>query len=174
VDQIAHPVEVRAAEEAHLVQWLSKRLGHPLKTPDLTRFGFKLMGGRLLPAASGSAALLMYDNAQGNRLTLYVRAGAGAETAFRFQQDGEVATFAWMDQGFGYAVMGAGDRQRLLPVAEGVYHELNGWRRGEGRRLGGEGPKADLWQVTLWVRSYISAPPISYRTPFSALTMPPM
>ena len=32
-----HPVEVGANEEAHLVQWLSKRLGHQLIVPDLRR-----------------------------------------------------------------------------------------------------------------------------------------
>jgi anti-sigma factor RsiW len=30
-----HPVEVGANEEAHLVQWLSKGLGHRLIVPDL-------------------------------------------------------------------------------------------------------------------------------------------
>ena len=45
-----HPVEVAAAQEARLVQWLSRRLNHPLKAPDLSAQGFHLMGGRLLPA----------------------------------------------------------------------------------------------------------------------------
>jgi hypothetical protein len=37
-------------QEAHLIQWLSKRLGRQLIAPDLTAGGFQLMGGRLLPA----------------------------------------------------------------------------------------------------------------------------
>jgi anti-sigma factor RsiW len=37
-----HPVEVGAGEEAHLVQWLSKRLGHRLIAPDLAALGFSL------------------------------------------------------------------------------------------------------------------------------------
>ena len=66
-----HPVEVGANEEIHLVQWLSKRLGHQLIVPDLSTLGFRLMGGRLLPADSGPAALFMYEDGKGTRLSCY-------------------------------------------------------------------------------------------------------
>ena len=46
----------------------------------------------------------MYDDAAGKRLTVYVRAAEGAETAFRFQREGDASTFAWIDRGFGFAV----------------------------------------------------------------------
>lgn len=81
----AHPVEVKATEQDHLVQWLSNRLGQSIKAPDLTGFGFRLMGGRVLPAAaSGVAAQLMYDDDHGTRLTLYLRNGKNGDTAYRF------------------------------------------------------------------------------------------
>ena len=126
VVEVAHPVEVAATQEAHLLQWLSKRLGRPLKVPDLSPFGYRLMGGRLLPADSAAAALLMYDDASGRRLTVYVRAASGTETAFRFQQEGDTSTFAWIDQGFGFAVTMTASRAELLPIAEAVYHQLSG------------------------------------------------
>lgn len=126
VVEVAHPVEVGAAEEAHLVRWLSKRLGRPLKAPDLGQFGFRLMGGRLLSANDGAAAQLMYETGGGRRLTIYVQATQGAETAFRFRQDKDTATFAWLDQGFGFAVTAASDRSELLPIAEAVYQTLDG------------------------------------------------
>ncbi len=126
VVEVAHPVEVGVAQEAHLLQWLSKRLGRPLAAPDLSRFGYRLMGGRLLPAGDAAAAQLMYDDASGRRLTVYVRAASGTETAFRFQQEGDAATFAWIDRGFGFAVTGTASRDELLPVAEAVYHGLAG------------------------------------------------
>lgn len=126
VVEVAHPVEVGAAQEAHLLQWLSKRLGRPLAAPDLSRFGYKLMGGRLLPAGSVAAAQLMYDDASGRRLTVYVRAASGTETAFRFQQEGDASTFAWIDQGFGFAVTAMTGRDELLPIAEAVYQRFVG------------------------------------------------
>lgn len=126
VVEVAHPVEVGVAQEAHLLQWLGKRLGRPLAAPDLSRFGYRLMGGRLLPAGSAAAAQLMYDDASGRRLTVYVRAASGTETAFRFQQEGDTATFAWIDQGFGFAVTAMASRDELLPIAEAVYQRFVG------------------------------------------------
>lgn len=121
VVEVAHPVEVASTQEAHLVQWLSRRLGKPLVAPDLTPFGYRLMGGRLLPGNGSAAAQLMYDDASGKRLTLYVRAAEGSETAFRFQREGDAATFAWIDRGFGFAVTAPATREELLPIAEAVY-----------------------------------------------------
>jgi anti-sigma factor RsiW len=125
VVEVAHPVEVASTQETHLLQWLSRRLGKPLAAPDLTPFGYKLMGGRLLPGNDSAAAQLMYDDASGKRLTLYVRAAQGSETAFRFQRDGDAATFAWIDQGFGFAVTAPATREELLPIAEAVYRKFN-------------------------------------------------
>jgi anti-sigma factor RsiW len=83
------------------------------------------MGGRVLPAGSHAAAMLMYDDGNGTRLTVYVRAGSTGETAFRFWRDGDVSTFAWLDRGYGFAVSAASDRDRLLPIAEAVYESLD-------------------------------------------------
>ncbi|MGE4526741.1 MAG: anti-sigma factor [Rhodospirillaceae bacterium] len=124
VVEVAHPVEVRAAQQDHLMHWLSKRLGRRLAAPDLSSQGYRLMGGRLLPAGNVAAAQLMYDDAAGNRLTLYVQASHGTETAFRFAQMGEDATFAWIDRGFGFAVTARATRDALLPVAEAVYRQF--------------------------------------------------
>ncbi len=126
VVEVAHPVEVGVQQEAHLLQWLSKRLGRKLAAPDLQPFGYRLMGGRLLPGGSGAAAQLMYDDASGRRLTIYVRATDGTETAFRFQREGDAATFAWIDQGFGFAVTAVASRDQLLPIAEAVYRGFEG------------------------------------------------
>jgi anti-sigma factor RsiW len=136
VVEVAHPVEVGASQEAHLMQWLSKRLGKPLTAPDLTKFGYRLMGGRLLPSGSGSAAQLMYDDASGKRLTIYVRAAEGSETAFRYQQEGDASTFAWIDQGFGFAVTAMANRDELLPIAEAVYRGFVGVGDVGGQRKG--------------------------------------
>ncbi|MBL8129585.1 MAG: anti-sigma factor, partial [Chloroflexia bacterium] len=85
VPEVRHPVEVGADQEAHLVQWLSKRLGTPLKTPRFTEQGFDLVGGRLLPGERGPVAQFMYQDANGRRLTLYVKVDAdNRDTAFRY------------------------------------------------------------------------------------------
>jgi anti-sigma factor RsiW len=124
VVEARHPVEVDAGQEAHLVQWLSRRLGRPLKAPDLASYGYQLMGGRLLPADAGPAAQLMYQNDHGERLTVYLRADSQQQgTSFRFAEEAGVAAFYWVDNGFGYAVSGPADRKALLRVAEAVYQQ---------------------------------------------------
>ena len=88
--EVLHPVEVGADQEAHLVKWLSKRLGADIKAPSLVSVGYQLLGGRLLPGDSGPAAQFMYNNESGKRLTLYVRTKAkdNEATEFRFEQEG--------------------------------------------------------------------------------------
>jgi anti-sigma factor RsiW len=125
VVEVAHPVEVDAAQEQHLMRWLSKRLGRNLTAPDLSTFGYKLIGGRLLPAGSYAAAQLMYENANKARLTVYVQAAPATETAFRFQQEEGAGTFSWIDRGFGFAVTAQASRDTLLPIAEAIYHDFD-------------------------------------------------
>lgn len=122
---VRHPVEVAANEEAHLVQWLSKRLGRPISAPNLRARGYTLIGGRLLPAASGPAAQFMYEDRQGLRLTVYVQSSpAQQQTSFRMSSIDGVTALYWFDQGWGYAVVAEADRAVLLPAARDVYNQL--------------------------------------------------
>ena len=125
--EVRHPVEVGADQEAHLVAWLSKRLGGSLKVPQLTSLGYQLVGGRLLPGSQGPVAQFMFQEGNGQRLTLYVRNGAGdsKETAFRYAQERGVSVFYWVDGRFGYALSGEIDKAELLRVAKAVYQQLN-------------------------------------------------
>lgn len=126
VVEVAHPVEVAAGQEAHLVQWLSKRLGRPIAAPDLRDQGFRLMGGRLLPAGQDLAAQFMYEDDKGARLTLYLRAGESTETGFRFASRNGVSAFYWIEGSFGYAVTASTDRDRLLSIARRAYEQFGG------------------------------------------------
>jgi len=127
VPEVVHPVEVTAAQQAHLVKWLSKRLGGQVNTPDLRALGYELIGGRLLPSDDGAAAQFMYETTGGKRLTLYVRRNLSGnhDTAFRYTQSGDISVFYWIDKGFGYALSGELHRSRLLDVAHEVYDQLS-------------------------------------------------
>jgi anti-sigma factor RsiW len=119
-----HPVEVGAGEEAHLVQWLSKRLGHRLIAPDLAALGFQLMGGRLLPADSGPAALFMYEDGKGTRLSCYfLSADGGEETEFKYREQNGTSAFYWVDDGLAYAIVANAPRDLLLKLAEMLYQQ---------------------------------------------------
>jgi anti-sigma factor RsiW len=131
--EVRHPVEVNVAEgsaaeqqaqEQHLARWLTKRLDMPVKLFDLRDSGFELVGGRLLPNAAGPSAQLMYQNGAGQRVTVYLRRPEpGASTAFRYQRDGELGMFFWVEDGYGCALVGNLPRERLLALAESVYRQ---------------------------------------------------
>lgn len=123
-----HPVEVDAAHAAHLVSWLSKRLGTELRAPDFGAFGFELLGGRLLADESGPVAQFMYQDAGGQRVTLYVRRAAAdkRETAFRHATEDGVEVFYWIDRDFGYALSGQIAHPLMQRLADAAYRQMRG------------------------------------------------
>lgn len=124
--QKRHPVEVTAAEERHLVKWLSKVLGAPLRAPHLADLGFALVGGRLLSAPEGPAAQFMYEDTSGRRITLYVVTDPRwrGQAAFRYAEEGKVGVFYWVEGPVGYAVTASMPRPELMGVASAVYTQL--------------------------------------------------
>ncbi len=128
VPEVRHPVEVAADEEAHLVKWLTNRLGTEIRAPKLASAGFELVGGRLLPDAAAPAAQFMYENASGQRVTLYVRAEAEGprDTAFRWVEQGDVTLCYWIERSVGYALVGALGKEQMWQLAHLVYQELEG------------------------------------------------
>lgn len=124
-----HPVEVGASDERHLVQWLSRRLGAPLKAPDLQGRGFALLGGRLLPGAGSPRAQFMYEDAGGRRVTLYLTVFDASdtpdETAFRRLRTGAVESFYWVERRFGYALTGELPPAEMQALARDVYRQMD-------------------------------------------------
>lgn len=127
VPEPRHAVEVKAQEE-HLARWLTRRIDIPVKLFDLRDEGFELVGGRLLPDATGKSAQLMYEsldpNAPKQRVTVYLRKpDSGAPTAFSYRQQGELGQFYWVEAGAGYALVGALPKERLLALAQAIYRQ---------------------------------------------------
>lgn len=125
--EVLHPVEVTSEQENHLVQWLSKRLGRELHTPDFGAYGYQLIGGRLLPGDKGPAAQFMYQNPHGARLTLYVSVPGKdtPPTAFRYEEEAGTHVLYWVDRDLGFALAGEPDRARLLELAHTTYQAFN-------------------------------------------------
>ncbi|MBC2768338.1 anti-sigma factor family protein [Pusillimonas minor] len=124
--EVRHPVEVPAEQEAHLIAWLSKRLGSTLTLPELTSAGYALVGGRLLPGTKGSVAQFMYEDNQHQRLTLYIqpKLPTAQAAAFRYAQEEGIDVFYWVEGDFGYALSGNVGRENMLRLATLVYKQL--------------------------------------------------
>ncbi|WP_244817210.1 anti-sigma factor [Caballeronia sp. Lep1P3] len=121
-----HAVEVAASQQDHLVNWLSKRLNRTLTIPSLSEYGFQLVGGRLLPGEEGPAAQFMYQNAAGERLTLYMTTVARNDAKIRMLRDGPRTTYYWAYNSVGYALSGQIGEAKLQAIAYDTCKELGG------------------------------------------------
>ena len=132
--EVRHPVEVTAAESEHLQQWLSRRVGTTLRAPNLEKQGLQLVGGRLLPTPSGNAAaFFMYENASGERFTLYCARAEVANSAMRYNEADKAGTIYWVDGKVAYIVSGASERTQLWQVARAAYEQIEPPVAGEKR-----------------------------------------
>jgi len=134
--EMRHPVEVAVAgatpadaraQEEHLTRWLTKRVERPVKLFDLRPYGYELVGGRLLPDSNGPCAQLMYQRigeASSSRVTVYVRKpDASTPAAFKYEKQGDLGTFYWVEGPTGYAIVGPLPREQLLALAEAIYKQ---------------------------------------------------
>jgi anti-sigma factor RsiW len=125
VVEVRHPVEVPGEERAHLVQWLSKRVGLQLRAPVFDAIGLKLVGGRLLPGPTGAAAFFMYEGASGERFTLYCARTGEPTTALRYTAGEQSAAFYWVDRELAYVVSGPAGREALHRIAQAAYEQID-------------------------------------------------
>jgi anti-sigma factor RsiW len=123
IGEIRHPIEV-GATEAHLTPWLSRRLGTTLRVPDFSSFDLKLLGGRLLPGEAGPAAMLMFENGSGDRITFYVSKLDHPQMAFRYYTSDHVAAIRWVVGDYGYVVSGPAEKMRLKELARAAFEQL--------------------------------------------------
>jgi len=118
-------VVVSAAEADHLVQWLSKRVGYPLRAPNLEGMGLTLVGGRLLPGKNGAAAaFFMYENTSGDRITLYCAYAKTPATAMHYNAAEKASAVYWAENNVAYIVSGAAERKQLWKVARAAYEQI--------------------------------------------------
>lgn len=125
VVEVRHPVEVPGDQRPHLLQWLSKRVGSPLRAPELDSMGLKLVGGRLLPGPTGATAFFMYENAAGERFTLYCGRTSDRDTALRYTAAEQNAAYYWVDGDLAYVLSGPAERDKLREIAQAAYDQID-------------------------------------------------
>jgi anti-sigma factor RsiW len=123
--EVRHPVEVPGDQRPHLVEWLSKRVGSPLRAPELEKMGLKLVGGRLLPGPTGATAFFMYEGPSGERFTLYCGRTSDQETALRYTTGQQNAAYYWVDQNLAYVLSGPAERTKLHEIAQAAYDQID-------------------------------------------------
>lgn len=125
VVEVRHPVEVPGDQRPHLVQWLSKRVGSPVRAPELENIGLKLVGGRLLPGPTGATAFFMYEAPSGERFTLYCGHTTDQATALRYITGDHNAAYYWVDGDLFYVLSGPAEREKLRAIAQAAYDQID-------------------------------------------------
>jgi anti-sigma factor RsiW len=121
-----HPVEVVAAERDHLNAWLSRRIQHQIAAPDLASADYSLLGGRLLSDRGKPAALFMYQDAAGNRLTVFVaQTDEPLDRGSKHIVRDDLRAISWSEGPLTLAVTGTLDSDRLRGIGEIVRQSVN-------------------------------------------------
>lgn len=114
------PVEIAADGSGEMEHWFSNRLDMRFALPRLGDLGFQPIGGRLMIGSKGPAAMLMYQNADGERIVVYVRNDmpSQAKAAPAFTERDGVGVMYWSEGTRGFGVSARMDRERLSAVAQ--------------------------------------------------------
>jgi anti-sigma factor RsiW len=121
----SEPTEFGADAAGKLGPLLDKRLGAPLRLPDLSQKGFSLVGGRLLPAVEGAAAQLLYRDQAGRLVSVFLGpADKTRLTATQVTERKDLSLYAWLDGRIGVAVVGGLSGDELRGIAEAAQRSL--------------------------------------------------
>lgn len=111
------PVEIDASDRGQLVAWGSRRLARPVRVPDLSAAGFRLLGGRVVVTPHGPAVLTMFEDNRGTRLVMLARNMATDKNVPMRDQAGDgIGSVSWSRDGLGYSLVG--------PLAPGVLNPI--------------------------------------------------
>ena len=99
------PVDTVDSPPGSLRSWLERRLSFPVSIPDLGDQGWTLQGGRLAPNDVGPAALLVYSNASGDRLSLFFGKVAEIDGEGEAPAQGARGVLGWTEGGVGFALL---------------------------------------------------------------------
>ncbi len=125
--EVKHAVEVPASEQDHLQTWLSKRVGSPFKVPDLAAEGYNLLGGRLLADGAKPAGLLVYEDADKRRMTIFVAAnGKKNSTPVEIESKGKLVICYWRDKDLVYAFVGEKTPDDMRKLAAAAHSKFEG------------------------------------------------
>ncbi|UHS61300.1 anti-sigma factor [Agrobacterium vaccinii] len=120
-----HPVEVRADAGDTLRQFAVATLGRSVAIPDLSKAGYRVMGGRIIPTAHGPGLMLMYDDDKGSRLVMLTRPmNVDQNKPMVASSTGDVRGWSWAKNGMGYSLVGSMPHEDLHPIADAVRSQI--------------------------------------------------
>ncbi|MFV3406296.1 anti-sigma factor family protein [Pseudomonas sp. NY15463] len=110
----ARALDIQANDPARLQAWLGRHFNRVGRLPDLTGYGLQPVGARLLSNEAGPAALLVFEDRDGQRVSLFLRSpGERFERMPSGQRtDGQLEARYWSHGDYNFALVSAAHDQR--------------------------------------------------------------
>ncbi|MFJ1338418.1 anti-sigma factor family protein [Pseudomonas caricapapayae] len=110
----ASALDLNASDPVRLQAWLGQHFQHAGNLPDLSAYGFTPLGARLLSNEQGPAALLVFEDAQGQRVSLFLRSPGEhfARMPSGERTDGQLQARYWSHGDYNYALVSAASDSR--------------------------------------------------------------
>ncbi|MDI3399184.1 anti-sigma factor [Pseudomonas sp. V88_4] len=105
------PADYKVDGDGDIQRWLDRYFTQANRLPDLSRAGFSPVSGRLLSTDEGPAAMVMYEDRSGHKVSFYVRPPGPKNTFLPrgSRQDGDLLAEYWSGKGYNYAMVSPAD-----------------------------------------------------------------
>ncbi|KAB0496433.1 anti-sigma factor family protein [Pseudomonas vancouverensis] len=105
------PADYRASDDGDMQGWLDRYFTQAQRLPDLSGAGFKPASGRLLSTEQGPAAMVVYENQGGQKISFYVRPPGPKNYLLPrgSRSDGGLQAEYWSGAGYNYAMVSPTD-----------------------------------------------------------------
>ena len=117
------PADYQTGDEQHMQDWLDRYFTQADRLPDLSGAGFTPVSGRLLSTEQGAAAMVVYQDPSGQKISFYVRPPGPKNFLLPrgSRRDGELQAEYWSGPGHNYAMVIPSD----TPAAQRLKQTLN-------------------------------------------------
>ena len=105
------PADYKVSDDGDMQGWLDRYFSQAQRLPNLTASGYKPVSGRLLSTEQGPAAMVVYEDQSGHKVSFYVRPPGPKNFLLPrgSRSDGELQAEYWSGAGYNYAMVSPSD-----------------------------------------------------------------
>ncbi|WP_237882613.1 anti-sigma factor family protein [Pseudomonas sp. PGPR40] len=105
------PADYTVSDDGDMQGWLDRYFSQAHRLPNLTASGYTPISGRLLSTEQGPAAMVVYEDRSGHKISFYVRPPGPKNTLLPrgSRSDGELQAEYWSGAGYNYAMVSPSD-----------------------------------------------------------------